>query len=159
MAANCSIRPVRPAERQALLDLWLALIEHHRKLGTRDAALERSAAGVREGLLQEVERALQASSCRVLVAEGETAGGLLGFVFAEREAGSVVCIHELFVVPAARRRNIGRELVEAALDAFAKDRPARFSVRIESANPEARRFWSALGFTERAVVYERPGLD
>ena len=140
-----------------MVDLWQALIEHHRELGASDRDLSRTPEERRAGLLSELERALDDSSCLVLVAEDQPDAGLLGFLFAEIEPGSLVVIHELFVAPALRRTGIGKQLVESALDRLAARRPSRISVRIEVTNADARAFWSALGFAERAALFERPG--
>lgn len=154
MVSELEIRPARGSERQALLGLWVGLIEHHRKLDPGYPHLPHSEGGLREGLLAEIERALADSRCTILVAEVAAGDGdaLAGFCFAELEPDATAWIHELFVQPAERRRGLGRALVGATLDRLAEQRPAKISVRVESANTEAQQFWHNLDFREQAKI-------
>lgn len=154
MASEVEIRPARGSERQALLGLWVALIQHHRELDPGYPHLPRSEAGLREGLLAEIERALADSRCTILVAQVAAGTGdeLAGFCFAELEPEATASIHELFVQPGERRRGLGRALVGATLDRLAEQRPVKISVRVESANTEAQQFWNKLDFREHSKI-------
>ncbi|HTO07751.1 MAG TPA: GNAT family N-acetyltransferase [Myxococcota bacterium] len=150
------MRAARAEDHEALLGLWLDLIEHHRRLAPGDAP----APTLREVLGQEIRRGLSRARCRVLVAE--RGGAPVGFLFAEVEPGGGAAdpaplgwIHELWVVPAERRRGVAGALCAEA-DAFFHARDVRrVSVRVESANAEALRYWSRRGFADRARILER----
>jgi GNAT superfamily N-acetyltransferase len=110
----------------------------------------------------EVRRGVQRDSCRLFVVEEDER--LLGFLFAEIETSSAptpepppAWIHELWVVPDARRRGLGARLLEEAEAFFASRGVARLSVRVESANGAGLEFWERRGFAERARILERKG--
>jgi len=103
---------------------------------------------------------MQRQRCRLLVAERD--GARIGFLFAEveppgapAEAAASGWIHELFVAPEARGRGVARALVAQADAFFAANRVQRVSVRVESGNAEALRYWQDRGFAERARILER----
>ena len=107
-----------------------------------------------------MRRGLQRQRCRLLVAERE--GARIGFLFAEvepagtpGEGASAGWIHELFVAPEARGRGVARALVAQADAFFAAHHVQRVSVRVESGNTEALRYWRERGFAERARILER----
>jgi len=108
-------------------------------------------------LASEIRRGTERQRCRLLVG-----GERLGFLFAEVEpagapgdASPAGWIHELFVVPDARGRGIARALVAEADAFFAARGVQRVSVRVESGNAEALRYWQERGFAERARILER----
>lgn len=157
MPAAPRIRAVRAADRAGVLDLWLDLIEYHRRLDPDYPG----APGIREVLLKEIERGLRSRSCCIGVAENGSE--VVGFVFAEVERGAGLrrdeaglgWIHELFVDPAFRRRGVANALL-ALVDEFFEQRcPARVSVRVESGNEEGLRFWLRRGFAERERTLSR----
>ena len=150
------MRAARAEDHEVLLAFWLELIEHHRRLAPADAP----APSLREVLAQEIRRGLARARCRVLVAErGERP---VGFLFAEVEPGGAGTepsplgwIHELWVVPGERRRGVASALCAEA-DAFFRARDVRrVSVRVESGNAEALRYWGKRGFADRARILER----
>jgi GNAT superfamily N-acetyltransferase len=151
-----AVRGARGDDHAAILELWLALIEHHRRL----APLAPPTPGLREVLASEIRRGTERQRCRLLVAE--SGGERLGFLFAEVEPAGAPgdgspagWIHELFVVPDARSRGIARALVAEADAFFAARGVQRVSVRVESGNAEALRYWQERGFAERARILER----
>ncbi|HTO68688.1 MAG TPA: GNAT family N-acetyltransferase [Myxococcota bacterium] len=153
---DVSIRSARAEDREALVALWLDLVEHHRRLGTADAP----APSLRAALAEELARGIARERCRVLVAERD--GAHVGFLFAEVEpagrAGEPPAagwIHELWVVPGERRNGIAAALVREADAFFAARGVRRVSVRVESANADALEYWARRGFVERARVLER----
>ena len=154
-AVGASVRAATPADRDALISMWLELVLHHRRLDPDYPRVP----GVRGALLAEIERGLEASSSRIWIAERE--GAPLGFVFAEVEhrggAASLgpAWIHELYVEPDARRAGVARALVEQALGFFAAHGQVRYSVRVESGNDVALGFWRRLGFQEKARILEK----
>ncbi len=151
------IRPARPTDRERVLELWLELIDYHRKLRPDVPR----ASGLRVAAAAEIARALDRDSCCLVVAE---AGGRVeGFLLAEVEpapTGASVeaarsWIHELWVAPEQRRRGVASALVDAA-DAFFRERgAARVAVRVESGNEDGLGFWRARRFVESARVLER----
>ena len=157
MAAPLAIHPARPRDREAILDLWLALIDYHRALDPLYPVVP----GIREALREEVERGLLGGLCRLLVAELD--GALVGFAFAEvervetREASGPGSswIHELYVVPEERSSGVGSALVEAAEKFLAKRGGGRIAVRVESGNEDGLRFWQRRKFVDRARILEK----
>ncbi len=157
MASPLAVRPVRARDREAILELWLALIDYHRALDP----LYPVVSGIREALREEIERGLLGGLCRLLVAELD--GALVGFAFAEverletREAsGPGLCwIHELYVLPEERGRGVGSALVEAAEKFLEKRGGGRIAVRVESGNKDGLRFWERRSFVDRARILEK----
>ena len=151
MGEPARIRLAAPADREALLGLWLDLVAHHRRLDPDYPALP----GIREALLGELGRGLSNPACRLWVAESD--GGLAGFLFAEHEAADqgvgMSWIHELYVDDAAARRRgsrLGRWWPSARCLLRGAARAARISVRVEIRQTRrAWRFWSAARFRAR----------
>lgn len=111
-------------------------------------------------LAGEIRRGTERQRCRLLVAE--SGSQRIGFLFAEVEPGGPPgdvspsgWIHELFVVPDARGRGVARALVVQADAFFAARGVQRISVRVESGNVEALRYWRERGYAERARILER----
>lgn len=136
--------------------LWLNLIEHHRRLTPEYPVL----AGIREVITNEIRRGCAREGCRLFVAE--RAGALIGFLFAEIEAGPgpggeppPAWIHELWVEPAERKHGVAAQLLVESDAFFARHGVRRLSVRVESSNAEGLAFWSRRGFGERARILER----
>jgi ribosomal protein S18 acetylase RimI-like enzyme len=150
------VRTARADDHAAILGFWLDLIEHHRRLSPTD----QPAPNLREVLGNEIRRGASRARCRLLVAE--RAGRPVGFLFAEVEVGGggadpapLGWIHELWVAPDERKQGVASALVAEA-DAFFKARDVRrVSVRVESANEDALRWWSRRGFGDRARILER----
>src|SRR5262249_29246149 len=145
-------------DHAAILALWLDLIEHHRRLAPSSAP----APGLREVLASEIRRGTERQRCRLLVAE--RAGERIAFLFAEVEAtggpsdaAPAAPIHELCVVPGERGQGVARALVAQADAFFAARGVSRVSVRVESGNTAAIRYWENRGFAERARILERLG--
>jgi GNAT superfamily N-acetyltransferase len=145
-----------PRERDAVLGLWLELIEYHRHLDPSYPSLP----ALRETLGRELDRALRAERCRVFLAE--LAGEPRAFLIAEVEAdrapggGGTCWIHEVYVQEEFRRGGIGSALVERAEGFFRESSGGRRAVRVEARNRAAQRFWKRAGFSERARVLEKP---
>jgi len=150
------VRAARAEDHESVLAFWLDLIEHHRRLAPADPP----APAIRDVLANEIRRGMSRARCQVLVAE--RAGERVGFLFAEVEPAGAAAdpaplgwIHELWVVPEERGRGTASALV-AECDAFFQARGVRrVSVRVESGNADALRYWSKRGFADRARILER----
>lgn len=151
------IRPAARRDLDAVLELWLDLIEHHRRLDPQYPSL----AGLREVLHRELSRALAADRCQILVAA--VPEKLCGFLLAEIDVGTSLAsggagscwIHELYVVPDQRRSGLGRALVTRVERFFESHGGGRRCVRVETRNAAGIRFWKRAGFTSRALLLER----
>jgi GNAT superfamily N-acetyltransferase len=154
VGARPGIRRGEPGDRDAVLALWLALIEHHRRLDRDYPDLP----GVSGALEREIDLALEGTSSRIYL--GVDDGRAVGFVSAEiadEPDGSVPLgtIHELYVVPERRGAGLGRALVDAAEEWFGARAVGRRRVRVETSNRDALRFWRAVGYTEDAAPDDR----
>jgi GNAT superfamily N-acetyltransferase len=150
VAGGLAIRPAEPRDRDRVIALWLALIDHHRRLDRDYPALPQ----IRSALDREVDQALAGSACRIYVADA--GDGPIGFVSAEiadeiGTPGALGTIHELYVAPERRGTGVGRALVGAAEEWFRARSVARRRVRVETANAAALRFWRAAGYAEDAA--------
>jgi GNAT superfamily N-acetyltransferase len=157
MACAPAVRRAVAADRQALLRLWLDLVEHHRRL---DPAYPQPPA-LDETLGRELERGLRSERCRVLVADA--GDGPIGFLFGEIEPGPSPAqrgrIQELYVEPDWRRRGLGTALTDAARRWFGERGVDRVAVRVEPANKDGLRFWTRSGFVENARILEWRATD
>lgn len=87
-----------------------------------------------------------------------------GFVLA-RAAGGEAEILSLAVAPAVRRRGVGRDLLQAALEGARMRRAGRMVLEVAADNATARALYASAGFVEagrRAEYYDRcdgPSID
>ncbi len=156
MAATL-VRTAGPHERRALGALLDALLEHHEAGPRYDVD---PASGDREESLGALLAPyLGHRDGRVFVVDGaEGPVALLSAAiarreppFAERRRGH---IEHLVVRPDARRRGLGRALVDEALAWFRASGVVRVELQVDDRNPEGRAFWQRLGFGEVAHVLE-----
>ena len=127
------IRAAHPDDRDALLDIWLRSVRATHRFLT-EADIQALLPDVRDVALVKLE-------VWVLTADEEPIG-FMGMSGQKMEA--------LFLAPKILRRGGGRLLVE-----HAQSRHPTLRVDVNEQNPEARRFYEALGF----VVEGRPELD
>ena len=151
--------PVRAAtrrDRDRVVELWLALLEHHTPLDPHYQ--------VRPGAESEwrrlVEHLLKGRDSAVFV--WEEGGALLGFCSAQVQPAPPVLVEtargeitDLLVVPAARRRGVARALVEATASWLREREVERVTVRVDARNPEAQAFWRAMGYGDFMDVLQR----
>jgi GNAT superfamily N-acetyltransferase len=150
MSETPRVRPAASRDRLELLELWVELVEHHRRLDPDYPDLP----DLRESLGRELDDGLHDPACRLWVAE--LGRELVAFLFAEvgedaAEAdGLQKCgtIQELYVVPELRDHGLARALVDEADAWFRERRVGRASVRVELANQDAADFWHHLGFDD-----------
>jgi ribosomal-protein-alanine N-acetyltransferase len=97
----------------------------------------------------------------VLVAEGEGApGGLAGYAILRRAADEAELL-SLAVAPEARRRGLGRRLIEDGLARVQRDGARVCYLEVRSANEPALALYGSLGFRQvgRRRRYYRDGSD
>jgi len=128
-----SIRPAREDDRDILLDVWLRSVRASHRFLT-EADIQSLLPLVREKALVELE-------LWVLEVDGKPAG-FLGMTGNKMEG--------LFIAPEFSRQGGGRLLIE-----HARARHRKLRVALNEQNPEARRFYEAMGF----AVTGRSELD
>jgi putative acetyltransferase len=129
------IRRAAPADRDALLDIWLCSVRAtHTFLSEKD--IEEFLPIVRDVALVELE-------LWVLESDSGEPMGFLGMAGSKMEA--------LFLAPEFLRRGGGRRLVEHAR----RLNPGGLTVDVNEQNPDAVRFYEACGF----VVERRSETD
>jgi len=106
------------------------------------------------------ETALRERHSRFRVARGAD-GRLIGYVIAwfVLDEGEIA---NLAVVPSARRRGIGRALLEAIIAEARATRVARLFLEVRESNASARALYAARGFqpiTRRPRYYRKPVED
>ena len=121
-----TIRPVRPDEQEALVDIWLRAVR-----ATHDFLTEEDI----QGLLALVRDPALLEAVELWVVEDGSGApaGWMGLSGAKVEA--------LFVAPEHHRRGLGRALL-----AHAAAQHPELTVDVNEQNPGARRFYEALGF-------------
>jgi ribosomal protein S18 acetylase RimI-like enzyme len=154
VAENVSIRAARPADLQQLSQIWLELMRFHEETDDRFALAEDGDARWRQ-LAQEI---LYRDDGFLLVAEltGRTVGFVLGWVARNPpiyRTSDVGFVSEIAVTAWARRKGIGRALVEAARDWFGRHGLEEFQLSTAVWNDTARRFWEAIGGEQLLVRY------
>ena len=157
--ANQDVRPGTESELDEIAGLWRQMYVHQRAHGMtlplRDDAAEL--------WKRQLSGRLDSPVSVVLVAP-ESDGTLLGFLAAQTkrlpphlaaDRPKVGFISELFVRPGARRRGIGRSLVETAFDWFTRADVGSIELHVLVGNDSGRRFWEELGFVPELVQMRR----
>jgi GNAT superfamily N-acetyltransferase len=120
------------------------------ELGQPVQLLEESLRGgepVPEDFVEALGEAVEAGDLDVLVArvEGHVVGiAVLAYRLSISAAGSFVSIEDLYVRPEARRRGVGRTLLEAVGEHCASRGVSYVEAQVE--DEEAAAFYSALGY-------------
>jgi GNAT superfamily N-acetyltransferase len=137
-----TIRPFCPEDADSLAALWYA--------SWRSTGVQTPARMTAADLRQRVDKELSAG-WEVFVAEYE--GVILGFVALKRFSR---CLDQLFVIPNAKRRGIGKKLFDFARTMM----PEGFWLRTAAENKEARAFYDAAGMTlDRTEPHPQHGYD
>lgn len=139
MAPGLRVREARPEDADELHALLHAAYAERAERPLADT-LETTRAHIREGL--------------VLVAEDE-AGRLVATVHLRK----VVNIRRLAVLPAAKRRGLGGEMLEAAMERARADGFAWAMLDTIPTHPWLPDFYRAHGFEERCVERFPDGLE
>lgn len=157
-ALTVDIRRIKAADITDFVEAWGELAAKH-------AAMDRSFAPSRDWV-EEYEDYLHLLLRRtdtlplVAVEDGVVAGiatgrlvTLPGFFEISRRGH----IQDVYVRPAFRRRGIGRKMVEEILTWMRRNRVNLIELTVATDNPEAIRFWEALGFSTYMVHMRKGG--
>lgn len=143
-----------------VVELWVALAEEQRRHGSHLTA-EPNRDLMREALAQHVV----GHTCLV-AREGEgVPPPIVGFVSFDVERDGLDrdvergVIQNLYVVPEARNRGLGSDLLDAAEDALSATDVDRVVLEAMAANEAARKFYEARGYEPHRVTYERATGD
>lgn len=153
------VRRAGPRDLDRLAALFAALVAHHRALGPAWAA--RSDDAVADAAREWLRAQQRDPQARVLCldAGGDLRGLCVARVarrpplFVETARGSV---DHLVVRPDARRRGVGRMLVEEACAWLRTQGATRLEIAVARGNEEGAAFWRALGFRPAMDVLDRP---
>lgn len=143
MADFPDVRRARPGDQERIGALWIEFLRAQAALDERfavaDDALERWNNDYSMWLTDETQR--------IFVAEPEAT--ILGFVTAHRwgpppiyAPTAEVYVNELYVVPAARRRRLGTQLVQAVRHWAEACEAVRLRLQTMTDNAAARAFWA-----------------
>lgn len=142
------VRAGKPADLDAVGDLWEQMLRHHIARDRRYL----TAPGAREAFLRYIRtRVLRSQEHRLLFAEAD--GAPAGFLVARVERGGPVFLNPDFgyITDASvhedfRRHGVGRALFEAAKAWFRVKGVTNIRVSVASENPDGLSFWRGLGF-------------
>ena len=150
--AEVRIESATLSDVDTLVDRWVELARGQRAYDSHLAA-EGNRTPVREALAQHVV------TDGVRVARDD---GVVGFVMFSIESGNYEqtvtrgVVHNLFVVPAARRQGVGSALLAAAEEALAALGADVVSLEAMATNDAARRFYERHGYHPHRVELEKP---
>lgn len=148
-----TVEPATTEDLDALLDLWVALVEDQRRHGTH--------------LLGEANRPVARDVLGRYVAAGDLlvareGGSVLGFVMVHVETGlyrqdvTRGVIDNVYVRPAERDRGVGAALMDAAERHLAADGASRVSLSVLADNDAARRLYERRGYEPHRYTLEKP---
>ncbi|MBK1661321.1 GNAT family N-acetyltransferase [Paracraurococcus ruber] len=136
--AAAEIRPARPAEAGAVA----ALLNAINSLDGGAPAVPMTAAIVVRDLLGPAPRALLLVAAAEDALQGFVTGGL---VYDAERAADTVMVLDLYVVPAARRRGIGRALMAGLAAAARRQGAASLWWGVDQGDADAMLFYKAIG--------------
>ncbi len=138
-----SVRPAAPNDIPPLL----ALVRRYWEF----EGIEGFAALRIELVLQRLLAEPRLGAIWVAESDGRLVGYLIAvLVLSVEHRGLMAEIDEFFVLPEARSRGVGRQLLAAAETALAARGCVRLQLQLRVANSEARAFYEHRGYTARA---------
>jgi GNAT superfamily N-acetyltransferase len=138
-----SVRPAAPNDIPPLL----ALVRRYWEF----EGIEGFAALRIELVLQRLLAEPRLGAIWVAESDGRLVGYLIAvLVLSVEHRGLMAEIDEFFVLPEARSRGVGRQLLAAAETALAARGCVRLQLQLRVANSEARAFYQRRGYTPRA---------
>jgi GNAT superfamily N-acetyltransferase len=138
-----SVRPAAPNDIPPLL----ALVRRYWEF----EGIEGFAALRIELVLQRLLAEPRLGAIWVAESDGRLVGYLIAvLVLSVEHRGLMAEIDEFFVLPEARSRGVGRQLLAAAETALAARGCVRLQLQLALANSEARTFYQRRGYTARA---------
>jgi GNAT superfamily N-acetyltransferase len=153
------VRPLEKSDLDRGLDLWAALLEHGAGHDPRFAAAVNARAAMRD--YARSAWLLKDPFPAAWLAEGEH-GEPLGFVYGHAlyplpivAAAPRARIGDVWVVPEARGRGVGRALVRTFIDAAEKRGHTGVEVATLARDPDALAFWRRMGFEDFHVILHR----
>lgn len=147
------------ADLDRVVELWVALAAEQREHGSH-LTVEPNRELMRETLARHVVD----HTCLVArdgTADTDKAQPIVGFVSFDPERDGLDrdavrgVVQNLYVVPEARGRGLGSQLLDAAEDALAAAGVDRIVLDAMAANDAARGFYEARGYEPHRVTYER----
>lgn len=142
------LRPAVPEDRTRIVDLYLALRDHHRALQPANPRYSVP----RAGWEQTIDRAIVNDEVRVIVAEEDgVIAGFMKLAFVEKPWGKSCEVETLVIDDPHRSLGLGRRLMDEA-ERIARDSGAagvRVDVLFE--NESAREFYERLGYTRTSI--------
>ena len=150
------VRRAVAGDAEPVAALWSELSAHHARLDTGRA--------FRPGARREIERLVRADlgDPDALVLLYEQQGSACGLCMTRIQHAPPIHremrraeIGELFVREPARRRGVGRALVDGAFEWLRGRGVERVVVRVGATNDEGQAFWRGIGFAAFVDVLER----
>jgi ribosomal protein S18 acetylase RimI-like enzyme len=133
------LRAMRPEEADAVAGMVRGLAEH---IGT---------GFVPKLTGEKLSRARDLIDVVVAEEDGRLIGACLGLMtFSTWRGAPGLYVVDLFVLPEARGRNVGLELLRCCAQRFAKRGAEFIKLEVDETNTGAERFYARLGFTKKA---------
>jgi ribosomal protein S18 acetylase RimI-like enzyme len=157
-APAITVRPATPADAPALGRLAALLVALHH--GFDPDRFIAPGPGTERGYGGFLVRELQRADALVLVAERREA--VVGYAYAALEGndwmalrGPAGVIHDILVDPEHRREGVGRQLLQAALEALARRGAPRVVLSTATQNDAAQRLFATAGFRPTMIEMTR----
>ncbi len=133
--------------------LWFRLKIHHVKKSVHFS--ESIAAGTFEDRKRELLAKAKAGKLRIILAADAIMKKTVGYCVASVAVDGEGEIDSLFVEEDYRRRDIGENLMQSALDWIQSYSTGRIRVQVAAGNEEVFRFYQQFGFEPRSIIMER----
>lgn len=157
------IRPATLADVEIIGQLWHKLASYHHEL---DNNLPKPAENGHEIYARQLAGRLADSHTRILVAEDEKTGQVIGFVLGvvvdlvpdmfEQKTGGFLA--DIYVDTDYRKQGIGKQLVNALIEWFKEQNITYMQWNVSAMNTNARQFWQRLGGHD-SMIRMRINLD